>query len=286
MVSTLRLSTDELAFALLLSDQPVAAQQVLVSSIGRELSKEEAQGRLSAAGNALFGQGLVDIRDDGSIVSSPVLTEVSLVLTRAAATLRFTLSAPTGQRALSYHFLDDAIYEHWVDRGVAHVVSRVSEDAIMEGCVAFFNLSDLQEIAAVTGMLPDPVFRQALGQRDVTATIGLLRDYGIAEDTGVLLAEDMVHTQAIGDMLAIYYHGDNRAPMSDEGCLVVLGQQRFWLFQPVKQGEDVQVMLLPGTIDSMREQVQRLTRVCRQIAAREAAVARAGKEETHREPAA
>lgn len=278
MVSTVRLSTDELAFALLLNDQPDAAQQALVSGIGRELSKEEAQGRLSAAGNALFGQGLVDIREDGSIVSSPVLTEVGLVLTRASATLRFTLSAKTGQHALSYHFIDDAIYEHWVDRGVTHVVSRVSKDVIIEGCITFFDLVDLQEIATASGMLPDAVFRQALRQRDVTATIGLLRDHGIATDTGVLLAEDMVYTRAIGDMLAIYYSGDNRAPMSDEGCLVVLGQQRFWLFQPVKQGEEVWVKLLPSTLDSVREQVQHLTHVCQQIAAQEAMAARSTKE--------
>lgn len=273
MVSTLRLSTDELAFALLLNDQPVAAQQVLLSSIGRELSKEEAQGRLSAAGNALFGQGLVDIRDDGSLISSPALTEVSRVLVNASATLRFTLSAQAGQQALSYHFINDAIYEHWVERGVVHVVSRVSEEAIMEGCVAFFNLTERQEIATASGTLPDPVFRQALRQRDGAAAAGLLRTHGLAEPVCALLAEDMVHTQAMGDMMAIYYSGDNRAPMSDEGLLVMLGQRRYWLFQPFKQGEEVWVMLLPCTMDSVREQVQHLLLVCQQIAAREASAA-------------
>ncbi len=274
MVSTLRLSTDELAFALLLNNQPLAAQQVLISGVGRELSKDEAQGRLSAAGSALFGQGFVDIRDDGSVVSSPALTEISLVLTQASATLRFSLSTRVGQRALSYHFINDAIYEHWIDRSVTHVVSRVSEDVIVEGGDAFFDLGQFQEVATATGVLPDQIFRQALRQRDLAVTVDLLRSHGISEATCTLLAEDMVNTKAIGDMLAIYYSGEHRVPVSDEGCLIVFGQQRFWLVQPEKQVEEVGVKLLPSTVEVVHEQVRRLTKVCQQIATREATAAR------------
>lgn len=276
MVSTIRLSTDELAFAFLVNDQPVAAQQMLLSSVGRELSKEEAQGRLSAAGNILFGQGLVDIREDGSLISSPILSEVARVLTAAAATLRFSLSSPAGQAVLSYHFINDAIYEHWLERGVVHVIARVSEEAIAEGCVNFFDLAERPESPTADALLPDAVFRQAMRQTDVAAAADMLRSHGVEESLCALLAEDMVQTQAIGDMLAIYYSGAERAPMSDEGRLVVLGQKRYWLFQPLRQGDEVWVKLLPSTMASMREHAQQLAQVCQQIAAQAALAATNG----------
>ncbi|RMH35254.1 MAG: hypothetical protein D6687_01125 [Acidobacteria bacterium] len=269
MVSTIRLSTDELAFTLLIAGHSTAAQQALLLGLGREISKEEARGRLSAAGNVLFGRGLVMIGDDGSVKAVPILAEVGRVLTGAAATLRFTLNQPDGPRVLSYHYIDGAIYEHWLERGVTHVISRVEEAAISDGCRILFDIADRQELPNVTGQWPDTAFRQMMRQRDPAVVAGMLREYGLEGNWVDWLAEDIVRPQAIGDMLAIYYHGEERAPMADEGRLIALGNGRFWLFHPVQQDGEAWIRLLPSTNDSLQAQLHQLVQVCREIAARQ-----------------
>jgi hypothetical protein len=272
MVSTIRLSTDEVAFAVLVSGQPEAARQILLTSINSELSKEEMKGRLSAAGNILFGAGLVEIEETGGINIAPVLQEIVRVLTGAHATLRLTLNSAAGQQVLSYHFIDDAIYEHWLDRTVIHVISRVSETAVSEGCRSFFQVDKVKMAPDVSGRLPYEVLRQVSRQVDVNVATGMLRAQGLSGSWVDLLAADMVRPQAIGDMLAIYYSGENRMPTSDEGLLLKVGENRLWLFQPRRQDGEQWVDILPGTPEVFQDQVQQLVQVCQAIASKPEAV--------------
>ncbi len=254
---TIRISLEELALALVLNGQSESANALLAGSLGRELSQDEAIGRLTAASHTLLGKGLIELSEDGSIASSPILTEIVRVMTAARSTLRYSLSSPEERRALSYHFVDDGIYEHWLDEGVIHVITRVDVEEAVKTCALFFELESCQPTPDAEGVISEPLFRQALRQKEVPDAERLLRD-ALPETLCRLLSEDAVRTRAIGDVLWIRYQ-ENREPVSDEGFLMVFGAERFWLFQPVRgDNGEAKIRLLPGTVDTLQQGIRQI----------------------------
>ncbi|MFQ3633543.1 hypothetical protein [Roseiflexus sp.] len=254
---TIRISIEELALAFVLNGQSESANALLTGSLERELSQDEAIGRLAAAGHTLLGKGLVELSADGNVVSSPILTEIVHVMTAARYTLRYSLSSPEGQRALSYHFADNGIYEHWLDEGVIHVITRVNVEELVTACALFFELESYQPTPDAAGVLAEPLFRQALRQKQAMDAETLLRG-ALPEALCRPLSEDAAHTKAIGDVLWIRYQ-ENREPVSDEGFLMVFGAERFWLFEPVQRDNgEAKIRLLPGTIDALQQGVRQI----------------------------
>lgn len=267
MVSVLRLTVDELALIFANSGHVDAAYQLLASSIARQLTADELQGRLSAAANALVRVGLAEIIGSDKLTLAPVLFEVGKVLMTAQSSLRFTLSQPGQQWNLTYHFLDGKIYEHWIERGLTHVISRVEKAVIFEGCQKIFELERFQS-SSVQGKIEHVLLREVTRQKQVSAALDLLRNSSIPESGLQALAEDAVHTSALGDVLAVTYEGTERRPVADNGLFFIFGQQRYWMFRPAAQDDGTVVLhLLPSDSNSLQVELDTLISYCQRQAA-------------------
>ncbi|WP_298818109.1 hypothetical protein [Chloroflexus sp.] len=253
---TLRISIEELALACILNGKAEEGNALIAGSLGRDVSQDELIGRLTSASHTLLGKGLLDLSADGNVVGSPILTEVVDMMTSARCTLRYSLSSPEERRVLSYHFVGDSIYEHWIDTGVVHVITRVDAAEPVTTCPLFFSLETFRPTPEAAGVIAESLFRQALRQKQVAEAENLLCP-ALPATICRPLSEDAVHTKAIGDVMLIHYQA-NREPVSDEGQLILFGAERFWVFHPTKDGDMVKVSLVPGTIDNLQQYVRQL----------------------------
>jgi hypothetical protein len=257
MPSTIRLSTEELALALSVSGFQQQAHNLIISTFGQGMSRDEAQGRMIAAGHSLISGQLLSINDDNTISISPLLQEVVEVLISTQRTIRLSYQSISEQRTLSYHSTARGIYEYWIDGGITHVISLVEKEAILEAAPVFFELQRYIEMPDASGTILNSLLKQARRLSDAEQVEALLNKAQIPRAISKQLSEDIVNTVAVGDVLDIYYQQDG-SPASDQGLLLLFGKERYWIFLPMKVENDALFTILPSTVTSLQNGIQQL----------------------------
>lgn len=257
MATTLRISSEELALALSLSEHQSLAHDFLVSSFGSGLNQDEIRGKLTAASHTLLSQRLISIAADTTISLSPLLQEVVGVMTAATRTIRLSRSSASEQRMLSYHSTSKGMYEHWIENGVTHVITLVEKQGIIEACPIFFELTMYVQTAEASGQIPNTLIRHALRLSNPAEAERLLSAVDVSDTIRKQISEDLTQTVSIGDVLDIRYT-ENGAPVADQGLMLIFGRTRFWLLRPTKQDDELWLTILPGTGAALQDEVQKL----------------------------
>jgi hypothetical protein len=251
------LSVEEIALAMSMVDKPDAAHGLMAMQLG-DMSQEEARIRLMTAGHSLIARGFLSIDEEAMAHLAAPLARVARVLTGADYSIRCSRSYPEADIYLSFHFGEGGIFAHAVEQGVVHhVVELEGTDDVLEGGLAFFEMGEMTPFSCPSAEIPDSLLTEVKDEEDVTVVGNRLKQAGVAEETQVLLAEDLAKTLYRGSILRVEYDEDNQ-PISNRGLLVLRGQERLWFLRPSQTEGETMVTVLPGTEEVFRREATTL----------------------------
>ena len=226
-----RLTVEEMALLLSLRKQPELAQELLRAQLG-PLTKENVEGRLYAAGHTLMARGELAVAADGSIHVGEDLDLLANILLDAAHSLRYTRSYRNAELLLTYHFYQDAIYEHQIEQGVVHEIKRVADvEAVAAGGVTFFGLTEASPGAFAPVEIAADVWSELSAPQEYPQLVAKARALGTLNGSAEWLARDLMAANYRGAALWIAYTEDKQ-PVSDHGFLLLNAPQRTWLVEP------------------------------------------------------
>lgn len=249
------LTPEELALLLSIIGRPEAGQRLMATQLG-EMTEREAEARLQAAGHALIARGWLALSAEGPVLESS-LARMLEVLSRPAASIRYSRATREAEFALVYHLNHDAILEHRLEQGIAHHLTWVPDSsAVVKGGLLFFGLPPAQPFTANPIQMAERVLMELKDLDEPAAIAARLWQLGIAEEDGSLLAEDLAHPQYRGSALRIQYD-DQGIPHSEKGFLLLRGPQRLWLIS-LEVREPATATLVPATVQAFHEAVTAL----------------------------
>lgn len=251
------LSVEEVALAMSLVGQPEVAHNLMVSQLGA-MKQEEARVRLLTAGHSLIARGWLTMDARGTMHLADSLARIACVLSRADFSIRYSRAHRNADLSLSFHFGEDGIFAHRVEQGVVHHITEVQgTDAVIQGGLEFFDLLQARSFTCPSTRIPNSLLDEIKDERDVSSILRRLEEAGVPEATRTLLAEDLCGAQYRGSILRVEY-GEDNAPRSDHGLLVLRGPERVWLLHPLTQERETSVSFLPGTEQAFRQEVTAL----------------------------
>lgn len=246
------LTPEELALLLSIIGRPEAGQRLLATQLG-EMTEKEAEARLQAAGHALLARGWLALGPEGPILESS-LARMLEVLSRPAASIRYSRATQEAEFALVYHVNHDAILEHRLEQGIAHHLTWVPDSsAVVKGGLLFFGLPQAQPFTANPIRIAEQMLMELKEMNDPTAVAARLRQMGIAEGDCHLLAEDLARPQYRGSAMRIQYDAQGR-PHSEKGFLLLHGPRRLWLIS-LELKEPATAVLMPATVQAFHNAV-------------------------------
>jgi hypothetical protein len=253
-VTTIRLSTEELALILAQMGHVEASKGLIATQLGLEASPAQMQARMLTAAHGLLASGWLDLDKDGNLVIDPELQRIAGVLTEAKLSIRYSRAEQAGERFVTYHITESGVFEHFVEYGIVHAITELPHiDAILDGGVDFLEVAETLPFAAPSFEVPFAVLSEINDERDVGAITQRLQRSGVPPAAAPLLAEDVAGEQYRGSALRVEYNHDAQ-PFSDHGLLLLRGPQRLWLMRQAPQS----VTLLPGTEEAFRREVAAL----------------------------
>lgn len=249
-----RLSAEEVALALNLVGQPEIGHSTMIAQLG-PLSQEDARARLLAAGHSLMARGLLTMNAEGSLFLEETLARVARVLSHADFTIRYSRSHQNMDLSLSYHFSKGAIFEHQIEKGVVHhITARQSANDVIKGGLMFLEISQTRPFTCPVVELPNDLLDEIKDDPAPTIIQRRLEHARVPAETCDMLTKDLSNTQYRGSILRVEYD-ENSTPTSDRGLLVLRGPERLWLLRPSVQEGKRYVTLLPGTEQTLRQEV-------------------------------
>ena len=257
-----RLSIEELAYAMGVLGGTDTATGFLLAILG-ERPRMETEGRLLAASHALVARGYLDFDietgekwlDDGlSEVVSPILAN--------DFSLRCSKATEEGEEVRTLYAADEMVISHKLQHSVVSIIeSAQGWQMPREQLTTFFELDS----AVANGAVKAPIATipvNLLTQMQRQSLIGApeqakteLQEHGVPEPMAEAIIQDMKTSSYRGSVIKLRL--ENEQDISDEGFLLLKGQERVWLF--VIDADDASRMTLwPGTIDTFRQHLQLL----------------------------
>src|SRR5690606_30974661 len=117
-VTTISLSTEELALILAQLGHAEASNELIVAQLGPQASQAEIQASMLAAAHGLLADGWLDLAEDGDVVIDPELQRIVGALTEANVSMRYSRADPSGERLVTYHIAQGRVLEHTVEYGL------------------------------------------------------------------------------------------------------------------------------------------------------------------------
>jgi hypothetical protein len=251
------LSVEEMALALSIVGQPQAAHDLMAAQLG-DMEQEEARVRLLTAGHALMARGWLAMDEQGTVHLAEPVARVARVLSRAEFTIRYSLFDQQLDLSLAYHFGEGGIFSHNLEQGVVHHIVEVQGvDAVLKGGLEFLNVAEARPFACSPATFSEDLLNEIKNEEDVSAIAHRLQEAGVADETRVLLAEDMGTAHHRGSIMRVEYDEGNN-PISDRGLLVLRGAERLWFLRPRPEEGGIMVTAMPGTEDVFRREVTAL----------------------------
>lgn len=252
-----RLTVEEVSLLLSLLGQPGMGRDLLVAQLGPGMTADDARSRLLAGGHSLIAEGHAAVTADGRILLSRDLADIGKVLIDAPWSLRFTRSYQNAEFLLTYHFAGGQIYQHELEQGVVHCIETVEPGRIADEAMRFYELGQA-ETAFAAARLPGPLFNELMQKSDAAEIAAALRATGVSDDFAAALAQDLARAEYRGSMLIVHYR-DDRSPVSDAGYLVLRSKSRSWLVDLTEAAATDTVTVEPGSENTLRAAVAKLT---------------------------
>jgi len=251
------LSVEELALGFSLLDEAQKAHDLMVAQLG-EMTPEEARARLLAASHGLLARGLLSIGEEGKIHLEPSLERMVRALIAPTFSLQYSRAYRDAKFVLAYHFTNGLVLAHWLEGGVVHRIIEVEKrEAVVEGGMDFFNVAGAASFRCPPTEIPYDVMGQIKDEDDPAIVLRRLAEGGVEKTTREMLAEDVERTEYRGSILRVEYDED-KPSRSDQGLLVLRGRERLWLFRVAQKGDKPFVVILPGTEEVFRKEVEAL----------------------------
>lgn len=252
--NTISLSPEEVALALTQLGHPEFGRDVIVSQFG-PLSPEEVRARVLSAGHSLIARELLAITPEGELRLVEPILRFAHVLAASDFSLHYRRVWSGIQFISTYHFHDGAIFEHKIERGIAHTLVELdSVEQVVRGGLDFFSMDGMQPFSCPSAEIPQSVLDEIAGLNDRAAMLNRLAMAGVAEETRHMLAADMQRTVSRGSMLRIEYL-PGETPVANHGLLTLQGPERLWLLQPYEHEGHAYVRTIAANEQNFRREI-------------------------------
>jgi hypothetical protein len=257
-VTTLRLSVEEVAYAMGLVGEPAAARGFLVSLLG-DLEEPEMEGHLYAASHSLMARGLLHLNvaertqrlDESlaSMVDTVLHYDFSVQCSRSAGPAETT-------PPLVLFFAGRRIVGQTLDAGVISSLEEISDEAEAAArCGAFYDAPDLgNESPELLGAIPVAVLDRAaeIPAPQLEELHNWLIEAGLPGEIAAGLAEDLRAQEYRGSIIRIDRtdrtdgrEADAGGALSSTGLLLLRSARRLWVMELVS-GDPLRLSVYRG----------------------------------------
>lgn len=251
-----RIAIEELAMATSLAGKPEIAKGLLYSAFG-EVTPDEEQGRLLAAGHALMSRGLLTVRDGQSRLEDNFNYMVGIVADPETV-MNYNLTTEGEDRTLAYYVRGKEVIEQSVEQGVVYALGVAQDPAqVVEGGLAFFDIVSKrgEGESYPEATVPMSVLDRAR-EASNGALSGIFQEAGVPEPVAHWLAEDFGRTEARGAVMLIKTRQGQLT--SNEGVLLMKSAKRTWLFPIFLQDGIPHARLVVGNAQNFKREIKRL----------------------------
>lgn len=254
-----RLGIEEVALAMSILGHPDVAKALFITTFG-DLSPDDEEGRLLAAGHSLMARGLLSVANGESKLDADFAKFMDILI-GPTSILQFSLRSGEDEEALTYFFKGAARVEQRVDQGVVYNFRSIQNTSeIFESTRQLFGVT--QAVTEPTEIHPEVKVPMSLLDKARDPSINtpgaltrMFEQANVPSTLSRMLAQDFLATRGRGTAMLV----ENRQGqlVSDHGFLVMKSAERTWLFPLFEQGEAYARVLL-ATHESFTQQTQLL----------------------------
>jgi hypothetical protein len=226
--SKLALSVEELMLSLVVMDRRETAAGLMRMSFD-PMPDEELEIRLLTAGHSLAARGWLKVDEEaGTKQIDEHIQSAIRPLADAEFSLRLSKIEQGEEQTLAIHICQDLIAVHSIEQGFIHRLAR---------------LNRIEDIPSTVEEFFAP---QAGDAKEDLAS----------EEVERMFSEDMSLAEGAWTVMRVEYD-EQRIPYTDEGFLMLQGNDRFWLMWP-HEDEDQDFAVQAGTTAAFRDAVMQL----------------------------
>ncbi len=251
------LSVEEIALVMSIIGQPQMAHDIMVAQLGA-MQKEEAHIRLLTAGHSLLARKWLDIDAEGKMSLVEPLMSWGQILVHADFSIRYSRSSRQADYSFTHHFKENRVLTHIIEQGLLHHITQVSDrKTLLQEGKEFFEVGQTDFVDCPEIEIPQNVLNEIKDEKSKSNIVEKLKSINIPSHLQSVLVEDLSQVRYRGSILRVEY-GEEKAPFSERGLLVLRGPSRLWLLRSLKRIEQNFLVLLPGSEPKFEEEIRKL----------------------------